>query len=394
MHSFPFPQVIHFLTPVFATISLQPTTTNRLYPSCHWEDKAIRRLIGDGKLAARQKGTERRTEESDHECPICFLNYGQVNVTKCCQAVLCTECYLQVHPQREKAACPFCNNSKLAVSVKHGWTETELQQRTVEEERIRAQNDPERAIENVETQQQESIHGDNCPQPLAEEALDVSSAYSPTDAHASGMTAATDHNTFGSSLQQDSRFLLMKARSESISSEGWETPPLEALALSAEERRELEAEMQAQNKHPLALRLRMEEEERWIQNELEHHRSTVAQPRVLRLGVTPGPGRRDWNRILNALEQERSASDDVALLEAAMSLSMEERRSLGPNGLRSARVAPNDLFMSGLSEEEQLAMAIAASLQPAIEEHYHHRNEGNESMARENLDDETPGAMH
>jgi hypothetical protein len=361
----------------------------------------IRRLIGDGKLAARQKGTERRTKESDHECPICFLNYGQVNVTKCCQAVLCTECYLQVHPQREKSVCPFCNNSKLVVSIKQGLTPNELQQRTVEEERIRARNDPERAIENKQPQEPEyeSPHDENCPQPLAEETLSASSAHSTSDACASGM-ASSGHsstsfptNIFGASLEQDSRFLLMKARSESISSEGRESPPLEALALSASERRQLEAEMQAQNKHPLALRLRMEEEERWLQNELEYHRhslmnrnNTNENTRVLRLGGG-GPARRDWNRILSALDQDRNGLDDVALLEATVSLSMEERQSLG---LMSAS---SDLFMTGLTEEEQLAMAIAASLQASATDQPDSSRVNNGGEARrvsENLDDESP----
>ncbi|GAX22218.1 hypothetical protein FisN_19Lh283 [Fistulifera solaris] len=367
-----------------------------LYPSCHWEDKVIRRLIGDGKLAARQKGTERRTKESDHECPICFLNYGQVNVTKCCQAVLCTECYLQVHPQREKSVCPFCNNPKLVVSIKQGLTHDELQQRAVEEERIRIRNDPERAIENQQPPEgYEPPHDENCPQPLAEETLSASSAHSTSDAYISGMTSSGHSSTsvptniFGASLEQDSRFLLMKARSESISSEGRESPPLEALALSASERRQLEAEMQAQNKHPLALRLRMEEEERWLQNELEHHRNSLMNrnntnenTRVLRLGG--GSARRDWNRILSALDQDRNGSDVATLLEATMSLSMEERQSLGLLSTSS------DLFMTGLTEEEQLAMAIEASLQASATEQLdsHSAEDGGEGTG--NLNEEAP----
>ena len=282
----------------------------------------------------------------------------------------------------------------------------------VEEERIRAQNDPERAIESTETQleQFEQPQADeNCPQPLAEETLDAISRHSRSDTQdTSGMTSshnsmsssvvvANHPNVFGSSLEQDSRFLLMKARSESISSDGGrETPPMEALALSAEERRQLEAEMQAQSQHPLALRLRMEEEERWLQNELEHHRMAhqqrlVHNPRVLRLGDTSG--RRDWNRILSALEQERNASDDVALLEATMTLSMEERRPyLESSAFGSARVTTSDLFMSGLSEEEQLAMAIAASLQASEPVNNNSNQETGGDESREVLPDKTPSA--
>ncbi len=260
----------------------------------------------------------------------------------------------------------------MVVSIKQGLTHNELQQRAVEEERIRERNDPERAIENKQpSEEYEPPHDENCPQPLAEETLSASSAHSTSDFHASGMTSSghssTSTNIFGASLEQDSRFLLMKARSESISSEGRESPPLEALALSASERRQLEAEMQAQHKHPLALRLRMEEEERWIQNELEHHRNSLMNrnntnenTRVLRLGG--GSARRDWNRILSALDQDRNGTDDTALLEAAMSLSMEERQLLGLSS------TSNDLFMTGLTEEEQLAMAIEASLQASATE--------------------------
>lgn len=310
-------------------------------------------------------------KESDNECPICFLNYSEVNVTKCCQAVLCTECYLQVHPQREKSVCPFCNNPKLSVSVKHGLTETELQQRTAEEHRILAQNDPEQA---PETQQPVK---DTQSLQTEETALDASS--STEGPYFTSAMTSSQSSSFGSSLEQNHRFLLMKARSESVSSEGRETPPLEALALSAEERRELEAEMQAQNKHPLAQRLRMEEEERWLQNELEHHRNNSnnsTDSRVVRLGSRPP--RRDWNSILNALEQDRNhhTSDDVALLEAAMMLShMEHGRP------RVARVS--DLFMAGLSEEEQLAMAIAASLQVGDNDS-NNEQQGDDSHAQEN----------
>mmetsp|Transcript_10081 Transcript_10081/g.14256 ORF Transcript_10081/g.14256 Transcript_10081/m.14256 type:complete len:142 (-) Transcript_10081:827-1252(-) len=89
-----------------------------LYPSCPWEDRAVRRLIADGKLAARLSGKDSRMTPSARECPICFLHYDQINITKCCHATICTECYLQVHPQKENMCmCPFCNNPKMNVVV-------------------------------------------------------------------------------------------------------------------------------------------------------------------------------------------------------------------------------------------------------------------------------------
>jgi len=92
-----------------------------LYDSCKWEQRHIRRVIADGKIAARLEGTEARVRDSDQECPICFLHYTDINMLQCCNATICTECYLQVQepPRSQTPAnpCPFCNHDKIAVKI-------------------------------------------------------------------------------------------------------------------------------------------------------------------------------------------------------------------------------------------------------------------------------------
>ena len=68
------------LTKAELDLACQPSG---LYPSCEWDAKQIRRLIGDGRLAPRLKGSDSRCTKSDRECPICFMLYSQSNVTKC-----------------------------------------------------------------------------------------------------------------------------------------------------------------------------------------------------------------------------------------------------------------------------------------------------------------------
>lgn len=108
-------------------------------------------MIGDGKLAARELGAERRENMTDTECPICFLHYTAINMTKCCQAYVCTECYLQVRPQKlptlrngktaSGCPCPFCNATNIRVEPAVSLSLEEINKRNQEENRIReAQN--------------------------------------------------------------------------------------------------------------------------------------------------------------------------------------------------------------------------------------------------------------
>ena len=95
---------------------------------------------------------------------------------------------------------------------------------------------------------------------------------------------------FGSSLEQDTRVALLRARSESIASSTEEIPhtPLsddnmiKSLAMTPEERRRLEDEMRAQHSHPVALRLEAEAQERHAQNDRAYSQSQSGSLRDLR----------------------------------------------------------------------------------------------------------------
>jgi hypothetical protein len=388
-----------------------------LYNDCQWDDKAVRRLVGDGKLAARSKGGEDRTPDINQECPICFLYYMDINVTKCCSAYVCTECFLQVRPQKEKhATCPFCNSHKLTVSVAKKMTAEQLQEQEKEEQqvveaRIRSQS-------VSETSDGADNSGSEC---------------------------------FGSSLKQDSRVALMRARSESFTSNNSgeninQKENIMSLAMTPEERQRLEEEMKAQLSHPLTMRLEAEAEERRIQNDRAFSRiSNAGSSRELRAQRAAEVfrrrrrGGRDWNQIVDAFERggngEIHSLDDLVVLEAAILLSMDEEcRQVRPGeeSFDAARHARDGfplvrsffanrrdeglssesergsgsrqrqqvlasgggssqshmgntaldtaaMLMHGISEADQVAMAIAASLQD--------HNSNNSDNEEENQDD-------
>lgn len=296
-----------------------------LYPSCNWEDKAIRKLVGDGKLAARLRGTENRTSPTDRECPICFLQYKEVNTTKCCSAYICTECYLQVRPQKAKSySCPFCNHNKMSVTVAQQMNAEAMLAREETEQRFIEAKIRERA----EAQQR------------AEAAE--------TEANNNAVAAAAG---FGSSLQQDERIATLRARSSSLSDQENAEAMIpedvlrESFAMTPEERRMLEDEMRSQNSHPLSLRLEAEAQERRLRNEQEFMRQNPAHAMQLEAAARArssnsrrsgrGSERRNWNQIVEAFERgghgEVNSLDDLVVLEAAMILSMEEesRRRTG-----------------------------------------------------------------
>ena len=108
--------ITHYLYLTAATYLIQSAPSLRLYETCEWEPKQIRRLISNGQLAARLRGTDSRLSKTDRECPICFMYYSETNISKCCNATLCTECYLQIKPGKDRyCICPFCNNPKMQV---------------------------------------------------------------------------------------------------------------------------------------------------------------------------------------------------------------------------------------------------------------------------------------
>jgi len=322
-----------------------------LYPSCKWDERGIRRLIGDGKLAARLGGSDVRSNPTDQECPICFLHYSEINITNCCSATVCTECYLQIRPQKERAVtCPFCNNPKITVVVAKTMDSEDIQKRDHEEQavieaKIRARaNTGESATGTVDSASTDGNNNNN------------------NEGGGTGgdSPSSPSRDGFGSSLERHSSIL--RTRSESISSadSGYDSS---SLALTSDDRRRLEEEMRAQLSHPLSRRMEAEAEERRFENEREYYRSNshrlrsrrAAEALLLRshdggIGLGGGgrrdrfarmtsdsrlltnpsrtAGGRDWNQIVDAFERGGNGGvqsiDDLVVIEAAILLSMEE----------------------------------------------------------------------
>jgi len=349
-----------------------------LYPSCKWEERAIRRQIADGKLAARLGGSDIRTLPTDQECPICFLHYTEINTTSCCHATVCTECYLQIRPQKEKhVPCPFCNFAKVAVTVAKRMEVKDVEEREKEEQVV------------IEAK-------------IRARANTFESSASSTDRSAAPQPAPGE---FGSSLVEQNR-----TRSESMSSVDSTSS---TAALTPAERRILEEEMRAQLSHPLSRRMEAEAEERRFENEREYYRShshrvrqsrqranedrlwmsrnSVGMPpmgvsgrrdRFARLssdtrllntttltsggliGTTPtattsrsggGGGVRDWNSIVDAFEGggngEVNSLDDLVVIEAAILLSMEEEAARNRATQRANAQRANQQNEEGDEEE-------------------------------------------
>ena len=369
--------------------------TNRLYSNCEWDERAIRKLVGDGKLASRSKGGDCANDELNQECPICFLYYSEVNTTKCCNASICTECFLQVRPQKEKlSCCPFCNSPELGVSVAKQLTVEEIREKEVEEQRV---------MEAV-----------------------IKSREIAAESNKENGGTSNENSDFGSTLAKDSRVAEMRARSESITSSGSDHNQtddniIRSLSMTPEERRRLEDEMKAQLVHPVALREQAMAEEQRLDHDRAYSRShgggSVRMQRALeRLRSNSryqNRRGRDWNQIVDAFERGGNGQvrtlDDLVVLEAAIMLGMEQDRraredsngfdasirtregfplarplfnrreeETSPQNVRSRsfgersreRQSMGDtamdtaaLLMRGISEEDQVAMAIAASLQ-------------------------------
>mmetsp|Transcript_25062 Transcript_25062/g.37029 ORF Transcript_25062/g.37029 Transcript_25062/m.37029 type:complete len:537 (+) Transcript_25062:53-1663(+) len=385
-----------------------------LYSSCHWDDKAIRRLIGDGRLAARLKGNEVRESISDQECPICFLQYAEINVTQCCKANLCTECFLQVKPQKEKTSiCPFCNHPRMCILIASRLGAEDIEERETKEQKM------------IEATIKARVKGEEIKAPSA---------------------TTSEDSGFGTYLQNDAT---RRARSRSLSEDKEITSRrnddddiklLKQLSLSSVDRQSLEEEMRAQHTHPLALQMQAEAEERRVANELEYHRSNPRRSReaallrarlmssgsgssrnrlaarinadeIRQISAGARSGRRNWVEMMDTFERgggnsgDMNTLDDMVVLEAALLLSMEEeernrnRQDESSNGqpslplmhpainLRASNLpdssearrrfrgrnrvvslpplGSNSLssFSRGLTEEEQISMAIALSMQ-------------------------------
>jgi len=307
------------------------TQDSGLYNDCEWDDKAIRRLIAEGRLAARMKGDE-YCRIGTEECPICFLGYSEVNTTKCCNANLCTECYLQVRPQKEKlSTCPFCNCNNLSVVVarkKKGRSSSSISS-SLSTTSLSASSSSINSSSSLASGS--SKHKGS--------SLDVTSGRKKSAASVSphSLSVMKKSTGFGSHLEQDERFKRTKKRSESFASnEGSSTPKTEneiikSMAMTTEERKRLEDDMRAQHYHPLVLGLEAEAQERRLENDRAYRNSTDNTTNLnvgsgtRRMRPRGGESTRDWHQLSNFFERGDSIEDMVAL-EAAILFSMGEDR--------------------------------------------------------------------
>jgi len=319
-----------------------------LYPSWEWEQKAIRRLIGEGKLAARLNGTDNRLTPSSCECPICFLNYTQVNTTTCCGATVCTECYLQIRPQKERhVTCPFCNHVKIQVRLaKTTDNVEENEKRDIDEQKAIEANIRSRTKNTLKDK--EDIVGEGTPS-------------------AGG---------FGANLER-------RMRSRSLSTDLSSEAPVDntgSLVVSPDERRTLEQEVRAQSAHPLSLSMAQEAEEERNRHETEHFDRTLERlrnsgyERDLMLMRAYGIGI-DRGRSINSVrspsllrrssldDTNRSSSGDPTVLEAALMLSLEEERQRRQTSVSGSDndldgdespVAGLDLLMSLIAQQQRV----------------------------------------
>ena len=385
---------------------------DRLYESWPWDDKAIRKLIGDGKLAPRLKGCDRREVVKQEECPICFFHYGQMNKTGCCKAYVCTECYLQVRPQKlqtgnnnsDVGCCPFCNTPKftttLAMLTDEGGMKRDLEEKKTLEAQMRARANSEATV---------SSNGDCLDSPHVPDSTIISEEKQDEDCEnrdpaspkiMPSETIGMDSDQFGASLSRDlarRRTLSNVSDSSPVKSQNKDSEIV--IVASVEERKQVEEDMKKQIYHPLA---------RQVAEETSVASASLPQgsrgrgrlgSNVRRriLGSSRRPDR-DWNEIINAYERgggEVQSLDDLVVLEAAIILSMEEQArmenageqnqqlhqrstavnnilrrhaydlrtgSLGSRSRRFRGASPQEMFMRSLTEEEQIAMAINMSL--------------------------------
>jgi len=104
-------------------------------PDAGSDKGASRASVSKGTYAARGYG-----DIVLDECPICFLNYPYLNVSRCCKACICTECFLQVKApvEGQSVQCPFCKSPGYSVEFRGQKTEAERVAQQKEEAEVAA----------------------------------------------------------------------------------------------------------------------------------------------------------------------------------------------------------------------------------------------------------------
>ncbi|KAL7519178.1 hypothetical protein ACHAWX_003969 [Stephanocyclus meneghinianus] len=242
------------------------------------------------------------------------MYYSENNVTRCCEATICTECFLQIKPQRDKyTTCPFCNNPKMGVTVQKVMDEDAIAKREEDEQRV---------IEAIIRNRVAQVSGEApSPRPLSQSS--------------SLMNEASDREqSFGSSLEQYNRSRTF-SNSSSALSEGSASDPggnigsntpkrpvndedaLVFLAMSPDARLELEREMRAQLSHETHQRMvheaeeeRMRHVEEWSRSD-SGMRSRMREARIAELTqlLDRMSGRGDGGEDVDGVEDERDLTD-------------------------------------------------------------------------------------
>eukprot|EP01098_Paradermamoeba_levis_P008473 TRINITY_DN3514_c0_g1_i1.p1 TRINITY_DN3514_c0_g1~~TRINITY_DN3514_c0_g1_i1.p1 ORF type:complete len:523 (-),score=168.70 TRINITY_DN3514_c0_g1_i1:302-1870(-) len=118
-------------------VNVTPVSTG-LYQKCTWDQRILRRLILEKKLAPIVSGQPDKTALELEECPICFLYYPTgLNRAVCCKQGLCTECYTQIKSTPQQILdCPFCSHSNFVVVYLGPPNREEKEKEALEEQRV------------------------------------------------------------------------------------------------------------------------------------------------------------------------------------------------------------------------------------------------------------------
>ncbi|XP_044951178.1 E3 ubiquitin-protein ligase GW2 isoform X2 [Hordeum vulgare subsp. vulgare] len=114
------------------------TRPQGLYEHRDIDQKKLRKLILEAKLAPCYPGADDAAGADLEECPICFLYYPSLNRSKCCSKGICTECFLQMKPTHtaRPTQCPFCKTPNYAVEYRGVKTKEERSIEQFEEQKV------------------------------------------------------------------------------------------------------------------------------------------------------------------------------------------------------------------------------------------------------------------
>lgn len=220
--------------------------------------------------------------DTDQECPICFLHYSEINMADCCKAAICTECFLQLQVPKMTHSCPFCNGENMTVKVAKRLEEEDVRMREVEEQKVIEQSIMEKfgGKENVVG----GGGGGKERTSLGMMATMMAKTMSSGDDNDSAVAVAAStvverqgSSSFGSSLEAElaeSR----ERRSRTMSLDG-RVDGETIVVMTPEERRALEEQVRSQSHHPLLRQMSLRAERERERHELEYIQRRIMMER-------------------------------------------------------------------------------------------------------------------